>query len=93
MGPGRVAHFDRLTWWPAACFVVGALHRYWGISGKRVVYPQLFVGDEFIGDREGIEVCLLAGVLCCGAIVARLRGALEAGVVVCVWSCVWYAVC
>ena len=74
------------------------MHRYWGISGKRVVYPQLFVGDEFIGDREGIEVRLLAGCSArrCGAIVARLRGRwmhAQLCVCVCVWSCVWYAVC
>ena len=30
--------------------------RYWGISGKRAVYPQLFIGDEFVGDREDIQV-------------------------------------
>jgi len=29
--------------------------RLWGISGKRAVYPQLFLGDEFIGDREDLE--------------------------------------
>ena len=30
--------------------------RYWAISGKRAVYPQLFLGDVFIGDRDDIQV-------------------------------------
>lgn len=29
-------------------------NRLWGISGKRAVYPQVFIGDTFIGDYEAI---------------------------------------
>mmetsp|Transcript_22216 Transcript_22216/g.52264 ORF Transcript_22216/g.52264 Transcript_22216/m.52264 type:complete len:105 (-) Transcript_22216:40-354(-) len=28
--------------------------RLWGISGKRAVYPQVFIGDKFIGDGDAI---------------------------------------
>lgn len=29
-------------------------NRLWGISGKRAVYPQVFIGDTFVGDYDAI---------------------------------------
>lgn len=31
-------------------------NRLWGISGKRAVYPQVFIGDKFVGDLDAINV-------------------------------------
>lgn len=38
-------------------------NHYWGISGKRAVYPQLFIDEEFIGDYDMLDDLNEAGTL------------------------------